>query len=124
MSEDVKERVREAEERLRTAMLHSDVEALDALLAPDLVFTSHQGEVIGKEDDLAFHRAGVLRLRQLEASQQRIAVHDGVAVVCVRMQIAGELAGRPIKELLRYTRVWSLTPAMQVVAGHACRIEA
>ena len=124
MSEEVKKCVREAEERLRTAMLHSDVDALDGLLAPDLVFTSHLGQVIGKQDDLAFHRAGVLRLSQLEASEQRIVVHDGVAVVCVRMQIAGELAGRPVTEALRYTRVWSLAPTLQVVAGHASRLEA
>lgn len=123
MSVEAKQRVREAEERLRTAMLHSDVEALDDLLAPDLVFTSHQGQIIGKEDDLAFHRAGILRLSRLEASEQRIALHGDVAVVCVRMQITGELAGRPITEALRYTRVWSLTPTLQIVAGHACLVD-
>ena len=122
MSEEAGKRVHDAEERLRVAMLRSDVAALDGLLAPDLVFTSHLGQVVGKDDDLAFHRAGVLRLSRLEASEQRIAIHGDVAVVCVRMQLAGELGGRPITEALRYTRVWSLAPTLQVVAGHACLI--
>ena len=119
MEEEVSKRLRDAEERLRMAMLHSDVAALDELLAPGLVFTSHLGQVVGKDDDLAFHRSGVLRLRQLEASEQRIAVHGDVAVVCVRMQLVGELCGQPLNETLRYTRIWSLGPIMQVIAGHA-----
>jgi len=31
----------EVEGQLRTAMLNSDVDALDELLAPDLIFTNH-----------------------------------------------------------------------------------
>lgn len=119
MSEEVSKRIRDAEERLRTAMLHSDVEALDGLLAPSLVFTSHLGQVVGKDDDLAFHRSGVLRLTQLTASDLHILLHGETAVVSVRMQLAGELAGQPLAETLRYTRVWSLGPIMQVIAGHA-----
>ncbi|MDK1044873.1 MAG: nuclear transport factor 2 family protein [Anaerolineales bacterium] len=33
------------EERLRKAMLRSDVSALDQLLAPELIFTNHLGQV-------------------------------------------------------------------------------
>ena len=36
---------------LRAAMLASDVEALDALLDDDLVFTVPTGQVISKEED-------------------------------------------------------------------------
>jgi hypothetical protein len=41
-------------------MLRSDVVVLDELLAPELIFTNHLGRVLGKEDDLAAHRSGVL----------------------------------------------------------------
>jgi hypothetical protein len=43
----------EVENQLRTAMLGSDVTALDDLLAPDLIFTNHLGQLLGKDDDLA-----------------------------------------------------------------------
>lgn len=124
MIDSTEDRLREAEERLRIAMLRSDVAELDQLLAPGLVFTSHLGQLIGKDDDLAFHRSGVLRLSELTPSEQRIAVHGDVAVVSVRMQLAGELCGEPLAEALRYTRVWSLAPSVQVVAGHASRVSA
>lgn len=122
MKETVENRVREAEERLRVAMLCSDLGALDQLLAPGLVFTSHLGQLVGKDDDLAFHRSGALRLEQLIASDQRIVVRGEVAVVCVRVHLAGTLGGQPLAETLRYTRVWSLVPTLQVIAGHASLI--
>jgi len=40
------------EEKLRHAMLTSDVSALDELIADDLVFTMHTGQVVNKQFDL------------------------------------------------------------------------
>jgi hypothetical protein len=48
----------EVEDQLRTAMLCADVAALNQLLAPDLIFTNHLGQLLGKEDDLAAYRSG------------------------------------------------------------------
>ncbi|MDO5947411.1 nuclear transport factor 2 family protein, partial [Burkholderia cepacia] len=55
-----------SEAALRAAMLANDVEALEALLDDDLVFTVPTGQVISKEDDLAAHRENLLRLDTLE----------------------------------------------------------
>ena len=41
MTDTIKQEILEAEERLRQAMLDSDVTALDELLAPELIFTNH-----------------------------------------------------------------------------------
>lgn len=109
-----------AEERLRLAMLASDVDALDDLISSDLIFTTHLGQVVGKQDDLALHRSGVLAFRTLDASEQVVKVSGSLAIVSVRMNVAGVHAGLPFAADLRYTRVWCLTPgdAWQVVAGH------
>ena len=48
--------IQQCEERLRSAMLRSDVEALDVLLANDLIFIDHQGRRIEKAQDLEAHR--------------------------------------------------------------------
>jgi ketosteroid isomerase-like protein len=110
-----------AEERLRQAMLHSDLTALDALISPDLIFTSHLGQLVGKQDDLDFHRSGLFKLDELTPSEQRIQITDGVAIVSVLMHLSGRYAGTPFSENIRYTRVWSISGAkpLQVIAGHA-----
>ena len=55
----------EAEEQLRMAMLNADVNILDKLLADDLVFTNHLGQVLGKQDDLAAHQSGKFKIEVL-----------------------------------------------------------
>ena len=105
-------------------MLFSDVHALDELLAPELHFTNHFGQVIGKADDLAFHQSGALRLIELEPSEQHWQLHPGFAVVSVLMHLLGSYQGRPISQYIRYTRVWAISAigALQVIAGHASEI--
>ncbi len=124
MSSPLHAQVSEAEERLRQAMLHSDVRVLDELIAPELLFTSHFGQLVSKADDLASHRAGLLRLTALEPSQQHIQLHPDFAVVSVLMHLAGAYAGAPIDQNIRYTRVWAVSPtgALQLIAGHMSEI--
>jgi len=121
----IEKRIIDAEERLRLAMLGSDVAALDELLAPELVFTSHLGQVLGKQDDLDFHRSGLFKLSELTASEQRIQIHGGgVAVVCVLMHLSGSYAGASFDSRIRYTRVWSIlqNQPWRIVAGHASAV--
>lgn len=114
-------RILEAEEKLRRAMLASDVAALDKLLAPELVFTSHLGQILGKQDDLAAHESGLVKVTKLGVSDQRVLVYGDTAVVAVRMHLAGSYAGTPTEGDFRFTRVWSLSDQgeWQVVAGHS-----
>jgi len=114
----------EIEERLRQAMLCSDVNVLDELIAPELIFTNHLGQLVSKRDDLAFHKSGALRLNEFTASEQHIQLHNGFAVVSVLMHLLGTYESKPIDFSIRYTRVWSTTSngSMQVVAGHASAI--
>jgi hypothetical protein len=111
----------EAEERLRQAMLKSDVTVLDELIAPELIFTNHFGQLVTKQDDLAVHRSGALRLNALVPSEQHIQIHNGFAVVSVLMHLVGSYETTPIDLSIRYTRVWTVRSngSTQIVAGHA-----
>ena len=113
--------VLEAEDRLRTAMLQSDIKALSELLAPDLLFTNHLGQLQSRESDLDAYRSGKLRVEQLVPSEQKILMVHDVAVVSVRVQVTGTYNGAPANGAFRFTRVWSLSPAntWHVVAAHA-----
>lgn len=108
---------REAE--LRAAMLANDVAALDRLIDDALMFTTIEGAVVGKADDLDAHRRRLLRLVRLEPSERRIQRYPGMAVVSVRMDVDGTYDGRPVGGALRYTRVWCERPdGWRIVAGH------
>lgn len=115
-----------AEERLRLAMLASDVGALDALISSDLIFTNHLGQVFGKQDDLALHRSGVLKFHTLEPSEAQVKASDQLAVVSTRMNLSGSYGGSPFAADLRYTRIWqySVNGAWQIVAGHSSAVQA
>jgi hypothetical protein len=106
------------------AMLHSDVKALDELLSPELIFTMHTGQVIGKDDDLATHQSGVLQFKEIVCSNQRVLFHKDVAIVSVRVHISAAFAGMNAEGDYRFTRIWapSAAGAWQVIAGHACEI--
>jgi ketosteroid isomerase-like protein len=111
-----------AEERLRQAMLASDVGALDELIADDLIFTDHTGQRVAKQDDLQMHRSGAIRCNTIDASERTLSLlGDEVAVVSVLTRISGVFRGAPAVADLRFTRVWRRTPSgsWQIAAGHS-----
>ena len=122
MNEAIRTQIFELEEQLKTAMLNSDVDALDRLLAPDLMFTNHLGQLLSKEDDLDAHRSGRLQVKDLTAFEQNIRLFENMAVVSVRMRLTGTYDGQPADGDFRFTRVWCAAPAKDswhVVAAHA-----
>jgi ketosteroid isomerase-like protein len=121
MNAIVKAQILLAEDELRKAMLASDVLALDGLLAPELLFTNHLGQLLGKEDDLASHRSGMLKVKELKPSELQIQMHGDVAIVSVRMQLVGTYEGSEANGDFRFTRVWALSPkkTWYVIAAHA-----
>ena len=124
MHSDLHTKIIEVEERLRQAMLQADVRVLDELIAPEIIFTNHLGQRVTKQDDLAFHQSGMLKLTALAPSQQQIQHHPGVAIVSVLMHLLGSYAGAPIDLSIRYTRVWSVAAhgALHIVVGHASAV--
>src|ERR1700724_1138922 len=84
MNGTVEAQILDAEDRLRTAMLNSDLAALDELLAPELIFTNNLGHLLGKEDDLVAYRSGMLKVKDLRPSEQRVRHHGdrGYRYIC------------------------------------------
>ena len=126
MTQNIQEQLVAMEERLRLAMLRSDVEILDELIAPNLVFTTHLGQVIRKQDDLAAHKSGAFQFKELTPSEQEIQLHEGFAIVSVLMHLVGRFNDAPFDSHIRYTRVWSVSQnaPMQILAGHASAVAA
>lgn len=115
----------DAEERLRRAMLDSDVEMLDQLLDNRLLFTNHLGQLTSKAEDLAAHRSGRLCIDRLASSDLQVRYCDNTAVVSVQVAIGGSYDGQRADGDFRFTRVWLFEPvsaSWKIVAAHATRL--
>lgn len=124
MNETVETQIINAEERLRQAMLGSDVKVLNELLAPDIIITSHLGELLRKQDDLAAHESGLIKIEELIPSEQQIRLHGEVAIVSVRMQLSGSYQGSPANGDFRFTRVWAMSSrkTWHIIVAHIGRV--
>ncbi|PSB04889.1 nuclear transport factor 2 family protein [Merismopedia glauca] len=125
MLTSIEDQINLAEERLRLAMLASDVAELDELISDNLIFTTHLGQVFSKQEDLELHGSGEVDFQKIEPSEQVVSVGNGFAVVSVRIRIAGTYCGTPIDDDLRYTRVWHLEEnnAWRIFAGHISSVQ-
>lgn len=115
--------VRDCEERLKLAMLNSDVNALDALLDDDLIIIDHQGRRVDKAQDIDVHRSGVLKLSDIEFLDLTIKPLDNAALVSVRARVNGAYYDEKFSEKFAYTRVWQHKEnGWVIVLAHFSRI--
>ena len=116
---NVDEEILACEEQLRQAQLASDVVVLDRLLDDELLFTSIDGTLASKSDDLALHGSGRLRITRMNPLERRLLHLGDTSVVNVKMDASAIIDGAPISGSLRYTRVWRRRPdGWRIVAGH------
>ena len=117
--------IQAAEASLKQAMLTSDVDTLDQLLAPDLIFINYLGQPMTKQDDLNAHRSGSVGIEVVEISDQTIKIVDQIAIVTVATHIIGQFASEPFDATLRFTRVWqAIAPdRWHVIAAQATAIQ-
>jgi len=113
--------VGEAEERLRLAMISSDLSILDQLLSENLIITNHLGQRLSKGMDLVAHESENLALSSIELSGQKILViGDDLAVVSVKARVDGNYSGESAGGCFAFTRVWSkVSGSWQVIAAHS-----
>lgn len=124
MSDSLQSQIIELEEQLRQAMLHSNVAELDALIAPELLFTNHLGQIISKQEDLDAYHSGKFKFAEITPSNRQIQLNHGFTVVSVLMHIVGSYQGTPVEQDIRFTRVWAIstTGSIQIIAGHTSEI--
>jgi len=124
MSGSIEFEIEKCEERLKQAMLQSDLVILDEMLSPDLIFTNHLGQLMFKKDDLKAHDTGILDIKKIILTDQIINVCGDVAIVSVKAHISGSFAGEESESDFRFTRVWnkSSNAHWQVVAAHSSMV--
>ena len=115
----------ESENALRRAQLASDAGALDRLVDESLIFTGPDGGIYRKTDDLDAHRNGWIRITRLDPSEEHVQEFGEIAVISVRMEMAGLFHDAPFSGSFRYTRVWRhFADGWRIVSGHVSAIAA
>ena len=119
MKQTIESQIKECEARLYTAMLASNVDELDALIADDLLFAGPSGELATKEMDLELHRSGDTRFWELVPKELDVRVwSDNFALASAKIFLSGTFSGHDFAGDCRYMRVWRKgNNSWQIVAG-------
>ncbi|WP_139418706.1 nuclear transport factor 2 family protein [Chryseobacterium mulctrae] len=104
--EITRENVVEAENKLFSAQLVSNVEILDQLLHDDLLAVAPMGEIITKEMDLNSHKAKTMIIEKVSIEINDIRIMGETALSIVTMTAKGKMMGAPFEGKFRYFRVW------------------
>lgn len=115
------------EQRLRTAQLTADADALDQLISDDLLFTGPDGNLSTKSQDIDAHQSGFIQFRKHEPEELRIRrVGSDVAIAALRARLEVEVSGNIVSGTYRYTRVWAREGDgnWRVVGGHVSELGA
>jgi uncharacterized damage-inducible protein DinB/ketosteroid isomerase-like protein len=112
---------------LRRAQLDADVDALERLLADDLLFTGPDGQLVTKAQDLTAHTSGAVRFRRHDVEELRVRrIADGVALCALRTHLTVEVAGFPVDGRYHYSRMWvrAHDASWRVAGGHVSVLQA
>jgi ketosteroid isomerase-like protein len=125
MTSTIKQQIQKEEGQLKQAMLTSDIGSLDNLLDMDLIFTTHTGQIITKRQDLDAHKSGLIKIEEINNSDELMQIHDETVIVSLKSEIKGLFNGERADGTFRFTRVWAKTSSgfWRVVAGHSSVIQ-
>jgi ketosteroid isomerase-like protein len=99
--------VEQLEMEWRQAVLDNNAPAMERLLADDYEGISANGTIETKDQVLAQHKAGTLRLTQLDLNDVKVRLYGDTAVVTSRVDVRGKNGERDISGRYRYTRVYN-----------------
>jgi ketosteroid isomerase-like protein len=118
MTLDIETQIRDCEAQLYAAMLASNVDELDRLIADDLLFVGPTGELATKEMDLELHRTGGTEFTEFVPKELEIRVWSDQFVFAVAQTfLSGTYLGNAFAGDYRYTRVWRKGKSGWQIAG-------
>lgn len=99
-------KIKDCEERLRTAMINDDCMELDKLMSDDMKFISHMGQIVTKEDDINAHRNSLFSIKNITFRSQDISDFNDRALVVSDVDLELNTPDGTVKDHLIYTRLW------------------
>lgn len=116
--------IQELETKLLRAMQESDVATLNNLLSSELIYTTPEGNILSKEEDLAHYTSGLLKIDSLNATEREVFEFDENYIVSGKVEVSGEYSNRPITGTYRFTRVWTknLLGHYQIICANSSEV--
>jgi hypothetical protein len=110
----------QAEAARQAALLNDDLDALEARLHEELVFTHTTGRVDSKSSWMTSRRANVLRYVRLDPSDVKVLVcRDGGVLTCLMDMAMQRVATGELIELnVRLTQAWVLSNGIWKLAAY------
>jgi ketosteroid isomerase-like protein len=105
-SERTERELLKANQEYDKALVRGDATALDRIYSGDFIYTTPDGEVRDKAQQLAFTRSGDLKLESGRSDEVRIRVYGNTAVMTGCFMARGSFRDRNIDIRERYTAVW------------------
>ena len=109
------------ENRLKHAMLNSNISELNEMLSDDLIFTNHLGQLVTKQEDLNAHKTGQLKIENIEFCDVKIMPFNEMAMVNAKVRLVGSFNGEAAETIFRFSRIWSKNSnnTWQVIMAHS-----
>lgn len=105
------------EDKLIEAMIHSDSEALDHLIADSLIFINHIGQQVTKSQDLDMHSSGQIHIDSVTRESFDVCEYSGCLVVNTCLSVIGTYGGQSANGRFHYLRTWAKTDKGWQVVG-------
>ena len=125
--QDRRKQIDKLEDAWRSAVLSSNIKALDALLADDYMAIEPSGTIQTKEDTLQSFRTGRVHFDLLNISDRKVRFYGGggTAVVTSLAEIQAKTADGSVAGSYRYTRVYvrNVQGQWKIVSFEASRIQ-
>jgi len=103
---DLKQTIRQLEDRRFRAMIEADAAALEELLADSMVYTHSSATTDGKASYIAGVTSGKWKYRKIDRPVEDIQVHGDCVIVTGQVRIDILIDGKPKIMNSRYTDVW------------------
>jgi len=103
---DLKQAIRQLEDRRFRAMIEADAAALEELLADSMVYTHSSATTDGKASYIAGVRSKKWQYRKIDRPVEDIQVHGDCVIVTGQVRIDILVDGKPKIMNSRYTDVW------------------
>jgi ketosteroid isomerase-like protein len=96
-----------AEEALARAFRNNDADAISNLLDSSWAVITANGDVAeGPETFPSGIKSGVRTLKTFDMSEARVRLYGNVALITIKLDLAGEFRGKPFDVLERETDTW------------------
>ena len=119
-----KHEIDQLEQTWRDAILHHNVQAMDALLAEDYIAITANGTLQSKDQTLANLKNGALHFNAIDFSDRKVRFYGKTALVTSKAEVTGSTGDGDMHGSFRYTRVYvrDAKGSWKIVSFEASRI--